>query len=192
MVRVKNRYLVASILFPPSSPASGSTPALLQFHSPTPPHVTIPLLLSQLRSNISALFGDYGLGVTSSSLKMIYFSPATRTFIIRCPRAHFRLVWAALTCVERLPAARRGQDGPNCVIRVVRVSGTIKKAEEHVVRRARREIVRAKFATEGSGTDLLDNLLGSTAKTDHRQGRPEDVEGIEDSDGDEEMDEDCD
>lgn len=192
MVRVKNRYLVASILFPSSSPVSGSTPAILQFHNPTPPHVTIPLLLSQLRSNISALFGDYGLGVTSSSLKMIYFSPATSTFIIRCPRAHFRLVWAALTCVQRLPAARRGQDGPSCVIRVVRVSGTIKKAEEHVVRGARREIVRAKMAMEGTGSDLLDNLLGSMANTDHRQERTGDIEGIEDSNMDEEMEDDSD
>jgi ribonuclease P/MRP protein subunit POP5 len=123
---------------------------------------------------------------------MIYFSPATSTFIIRCPRAHFRLVWAALTCTERLPGARRGEDGVSCVIRVVRVSGTIKKAEEDVVRRARREIVRAKMAMEGKGNDLLESLLGSGTKMGSRQGNTGDVEGIEDLEEDDEMCDDSD
>jgi ribonuclease P/MRP protein subunit POP5 len=192
MVRVKNRYLVANILFPSSSPSTTTKLATLQFHGPTPSHITIPHLLSQIRANISALFGDYGLGVTSSSLKMIYFSPATSTFIIRCPRAHFRLIWAALTCVERLPGVRRGEDGVGCVIRVVRVSGTIKKAEEDVVRRARREIVRAKMGVEEKGVNLLESLLGSGMMPGHRKGVTEDVEGIEDFDDDEDMDDDSD
>jgi Rpp14/Pop5 family len=32
-----------------------------------------------------------------------YFSQATSTFIIRCPRAHFRVLWAALTYMTHLP-----------------------------------------------------------------------------------------
>ena len=78
------------------------------------------------------------------------------------------------------------------MIRVVRVSGTIKKAEEDVVRRARREIVRAKMAMEGKGNDLLQSLLGSGMKTDYRQGNTSDVEGIEDLDEDKEVDDDSD
>ena len=31
-----------------------------------------------------------------------YFSPATSTAIIRCPRDHYELVWAALTFVTKL------------------------------------------------------------------------------------------
>lgn len=188
MVRVKNRYLVAQILFPSMAVPSTAIPATLQFHSPTPSYVNIPILLAQIRLNISTLFGDYGLGVTSSSLKMIYFSQATSTFIIRCPRAHFRLVWAALTFMERLPGARRGDDGWPCVVRVVRVSGTVKKAEEDVVRRARREIVRAKMTVDERGDVLLDNLLGPGPKVDHRQEESIDIGGIEDLDEDEDMD----
>lgn len=78
------------------------------------------------------------------------------------------------------------------MIRVVRVSGTIKKAEEDVVRRARREIVRAKMVMEGKGNDPLESLLGSEMKMDYRRGNTGDMEGIEDLDQDEEVDDDSD
>lgn len=93
---------------------------------------------------------------------MIYFSPTTSTGILRVPRAEFRLVWAALSFVTEISGERPkgprnqgrgggratpatvGEDTP-CVIRVVRVSGTIRKSEEELLRRARREVVRAKM-----------------------------------------------
>jgi len=56
------------------------------------------------------------------------------------------MVWAALTYITRLP---RPLDTP-VVIRVVRVSGTIKKAEEEVIRRSQQIIKRAK-AWDGAG-----------------------------------------
>ena len=42
-----------------------------------------------------------------------------------------------------------------CVIRVVRVSGTIRKAEEELIRRARRDVVRAKLSTEKTSLPWL-------------------------------------
>ena len=92
--------------------------------------------------------------------------------------------------MERLPGARRGEEGMRCVMRVVRVSGTIKKAEEDVVRRARREIVRAKLAMEGRADDVLQHLLAPDTKTAHLEESVGDVEGIEDHDEDEDMDDD--
>ena len=80
----------------------------------------------------------------------------------------------------------------NCVLHVVRVSGTIKKAEEDVVRRARREIVKAKMTMEGRADDLLQNLLGPETKTVNQDGRAEDVEGIEDYSEDEGMEDESD
>lgn len=89
-----------------------------------------------------------------------YLSPATSTAIIRCPRASFRLVWSALTYMSHVPAvtepgtAGAGQRRPNggrerpCVFRVLRVSGTMRKAEEEAIRRARREIVRVRGMEE--------------------------------------------
>lgn len=52
------------------------------------------------------------------------------------------MVWAALTYTTRLP---KPTDVP-VVMRVVRVSGTIKKAEEDVIRRSQLIIRRAKAA----------------------------------------------
>lgn len=75
-----------------------------------------------------------------------YYSPATSTAIIRCPRDHYEMVWAALTYITRLP---KPADLP-VVVRVIRVSGTIKKAEEEVIRRSKAIVKRAK-AWEGNG-----------------------------------------
>jgi ribonuclease P/MRP protein subunit POP5 len=57
------------------------------------------------------------------------------------------MVWAALTFITKLP---KPIDTP-VVIKVVRVSGTIKKAEEEVIRRAKELVLRAKVAENGGG-----------------------------------------
>lgn len=48
-----------------------------------------------------------------------------------------------------------------CVFRVIRVSGTMRKAEEEAIRRARREIVRVKDAEEKG---VLGDLIGGIAE----------------------------
>ena len=70
-----------------------------------------------------------------------YFSNATSTFIVRVSRDHYRLVWAALSFTTKLPPGAKP-----CVMRVVRVSGTIRKAEEEAIRRARDSAFRAQQA----------------------------------------------
>lgn len=48
-----------------------------------------------------------------------------------------------------------------CVFRVIRVSGTMRKAEEEAIRRARAEIVRVKDAEErGVLGDLIEGIAG--------------------------------
>lgn len=103
-----------------------------------------------------------------------YLSPATSTAIIRCPRASFRLVWSALTYMSHVPAiggdpaqkrSNGGRERP-CVFRVVRVSGTMRKAEEEAIRRARREIVRVRGMEEkGVLGDLIGGADGGISKT---------------------------
>ena len=87
---------------------------------------------------------------------MNYLSPATSTAIVRAPRAHVGLVWAALTFVTRLalpPRAGQGADegARPVVVRVVHVSGTIRKAEDDVIRQARALIDRARAAGDHDG-----------------------------------------
>lgn len=80
------------------------------------------------------------------------------------------MVWAALSFVTEIPADRRGgRDGPTpkptpCVVQVARVSGTIRKSEEELVRRARREIVRAKILGGDGEERALERLLGGKGK----------------------------
>lgn len=121
--------------------------------------------MSILRASISTHFGDVGAGLAAPSLKVVYFSPATSTAIIRCPRQHFRLVWAACTYVTTMPGERRGTTIP-CVVQVVRVSGTIRKSEEELLRRSKRDIVRAKAWEESTGSShgILSKIMGSNAK----------------------------
>ena len=115
-----------------------------------------------------------------------YFSQATSTAIIRVTRDHYRLVWAALSFVTRLP---KPLDQP-CVMQVVRVSGTIRKAEEEAIRRARLSIRRAQRAATSSTITGTANgvVLGARDDDDDLDM----MNGIEDRDGPGDVDQDSD
>ncbi|TID25972.1 putative rpp14 pop5 family protein [Venturia nashicola] len=154
MVRIKHRYLLINILYPgPSTiatrlaPGAEKVPDVVQFHAPTSDLLDQRLLAKMIREGVGELFGEWGVGMIGGSLKVIYLSPATSTAIIRVSRDHYRLVWAALTFVTKLPKPI----DQHCCVRVVRCSGTIKKAEEEAVRRAREFIVGARLQGTGSG-----------------------------------------
>ncbi|KAF2645704.1 hypothetical protein P280DRAFT_126957 [Massarina eburnea CBS 473.64] len=158
MVRVKNRYLVVNFLYPGSTPTAPSKPGipnLVQFHAPTPDAFHTGHLLRIIRDGVQELFGDYGAGMVHNALKVNYWSPATSTAIIRCPRENYEMVWAALTFVRKLP---KPLDVP-VVIKVVRVSGTIRKAEEEVIRRAKLIMRRAKGANVAGGDKILESVV---------------------------------
>ncbi|KAL4943754.1 Rpp14/Pop5 family-domain-containing protein [Aspergillus oleicola] len=179
MVRVKHRYLLLEILYPDPSSAPSSTSknknsnngqqSQLRIHAPTSDALTPSLLAKMVRDEVADLFGDWGVGrlggVGAGGVSVKYLSPATSTAIIRCPRASYRLVWSALTYMTRVPEISEGRTkrvdlaslSRPCVFRVVRVSGTIRKAEEEAVRRARREIVRLRGAEE---VGVLGGLVG--------------------------------
>ncbi|PYH42299.1 Rpp14/Pop5 family protein, partial [Aspergillus saccharolyticus JOP 1030-1] len=171
MVRIKHRYLLLDILYPdpatwPRKPSTStsSTQAQLQIHAPTSDALTPSLLAKLVREQVAELFGDWGVGrlggAGAGGVSVKYLSPATSTAIIRCPRASFRLVWMALTCLEVVPeyaASRNAAMTRRCVFRVIRVSGTMRKAEEEAIRRARREVLRLKGGGEG---DVLEGVLG--------------------------------
>lgn len=79
MVRLKHRYLLVHILYPSPDPSllarpSSTTlstlpiPDIVRFHQPTSDALTPPLLIRTIRAEIAALYGDYGVGLTSSRL----------------------------------------------------------------------------------------------------------------------------
>lgn len=87
------------------------------------------------------------------------------------------MVWAALTYVTKLPKV----DTP-VVCRVLRVSGTIRKAEEEVIRRSQKIIKRAR-AFDGRG---VDPMLSSVEKSVKKERKREDVLAIVDQGGESE------
>jgi len=54
------------------------------------------------------------------------------------------MLWGGITSITRLNLGRAGKESVECVIRVVRVSGTIRKSEEECIRRSKESIRRAK------------------------------------------------
>ena len=116
-----------------------------------------------------------------------YLSAATSTFILRISRAHYRLVWAALALMRRVPV----RDGRPCVFRVVRVSGTIVKVEEEAIRRARLLVLAAKDEMAGkSSAAALGALLRSDGGSQSRGGGSSSVDPrVEEDDGEEDEDE---
>ena len=57
-----------------------------------------------------------------------------------------------------------GRDARNCVFRVVRVSGTIRKAQEEAVRRARELILAAQREQSEKSETTLASIFGKTGE----------------------------
>ena len=114
-----------------------------------------------------------------------YLSNATSTFIIRVSRDHYRLAWTALTFMTQVPGVKEGK---NCVFRVVRVSGTIRKAQEEAIRRARELILTAQREQIEKGDSTLKGIFGNSREkeVDFRN----DVHMVDRSDSEEEAESD--
>ncbi|KAI9713139.1 MAG: hypothetical protein M1820_001124 [Bogoriella megaspora] len=193
MVRIKHRYLLVNILYPSGSsavkgPIDGQDvlPDTVKFYSPTSDGLTPQLIVDMVRRGAVELFGDYGAGVVAGSLRVMHFSPATSTIILRVARAHYRIVWAALTYTTHLPHPVKEP----CVMQVIRVSGTIRKAQEAIIARSKEKVRKARIQVEerqelGTGRSALSfegkEGFGNIESLEHDT---EDTRGIEDDDMD--------
>ncbi|KAK8250038.1 Rpp14/Pop5 family-domain-containing protein [Phyllosticta capitalensis] len=190
MVRLKHRYLLVNFLYPSptgtsnanASKSSHALPNVIQFHQPSSDRLTAGYLVKLIRESIVDLFGDHGAGLTSGTLQIKYLSPATSTAIIRVARSHYRLVWAALSFLTRLP----DPVNQSCVVQVVRVSGTIRKAEEEAIRRAKKSVLRARESLGDSAVaaEALLSKGGTIAMNGNDQDEDVVMNGIEDDDED--------
>lgn len=70
MVRIKERYLLVNIIYPPDSAAkkNSGVPSFVVQHQPTTENLTSRILLKAVRNEVSQLFGDHGLGSLSGNL----------------------------------------------------------------------------------------------------------------------------
>lgn len=69
MVRIKERYLLVNIIYPPdgNKPAN-ALPNFVVQHQPTVDKLTPQLLVKGIRAEVGVLFGDFGLGAFEGTL----------------------------------------------------------------------------------------------------------------------------
>lgn len=69
MVRIKERYLLVNIIYPPDTAKSASPISdLVSQHQPTVDKLTPQALVKGIRAEVGLLFGDFGLGAFEGSL----------------------------------------------------------------------------------------------------------------------------
>ncbi|WPK24897.1 hypothetical protein PUMCH_002196 [Australozyma saopauloensis] len=169
MVRLKHRYILFDILYPPvKNPSTGEQKrksaafnksprdCLLQLHTQTPATVNGRVIVSLLKTVIEDHFGELASGTVALLIIVKYFSNRTSTGIIRCNRTEFQKVVAALALVTKL-------EGYEVVMRCVHVSGTIRKCEDFSIRR-NRELMNE--IGKGDDEELLNELMQLFGKHD--------------------------
>lgn len=62
MVRIKERYLLVNILYPTELGTRANLPDVVVLNQPTTDELTPIVLLRAIRTEVAALFGDYGSG----------------------------------------------------------------------------------------------------------------------------------
>ncbi|OTA94296.1 hypothetical protein M434DRAFT_71619 [Hypoxylon sp. CO27-5] len=183
MVRIKERYLLVKILYPNELGSRPDLPDVVVINQPTTDQLNTAALLRGIRAEAASLFGDYGSGaLEGGNLSVKYLSHATSTFILRVSRSSYRLLWAALTFMTSIPV----KNGKPCIFRVVHVSGTMRKAEEEAIRRARNLIFAAQNDQKEKADDPFSNIFGKPERQ-QREVAMADLPDIEDDDSDVEM-----
>merc|ERR1712000_485634 len=77
MVRIKERYLLVNIIYPPdtSKTVNPRLPTRVALHRPTTEDLTFKTLQKALKKEIALLFGDYGAGALGTSESSICLWP---------------------------------------------------------------------------------------------------------------------
>ncbi|KAH3686519.1 hypothetical protein WICPIJ_002497 [Wickerhamomyces pijperi] len=129
MVRLKSRYILFEIIYPPTSTnittTSYSLKTSLKLHHQTST-ISGRELLQLIRTTLNETYGDFGSGLHASSMNVKYFSPRTSTGILRTARDNFELIIGTLMMI-------RSVQGKNCIVNVIHVSGTIKMCQDFLI-----------------------------------------------------------
>lgn len=158
MVRLKHRYILFEILYPPlvdgrKTPgeefvnfSKSQNESLMTLHQSSAGSINPRTLSNTIRTIVQDIYGDIGLGQVGQSIIVKYFSNKTSTGILRCGRDNYKKVVAAMTLIEEI-------EGNNVLIKCTRVSGTIKKSEEFSIARSQ-QLIRILNKGELSASDL--------------------------------------
>ena len=157
MVRLKSRYILFEILYPPTDisveESLSKGDILLSHHRASPAEVSIKAIIQEIRRSLSLNLGDYGSAKCNSLLQLKYFSNKTSTGIIRCHREDCDLVIMALMLMSKIG------DVDGLIVNPVKVSGTIKKIEQFAMRRNSKilNIIKCSQSSHLSDNDFIIN-----------------------------------
>ncbi|KAL3228613.1 Ribonuclease P/MRP protein subunit POP5 [Nakaseomyces bracarensis] len=135
MVRLKSRYVLFEILYPPAELKDEDfrrmEDVMMGYHRRTANYndINSRAIIGEIRRVLQYNFGDLGSGKLNSLLHLKYFSNSTSTGIIRCHREDLSLLLITLALVNRIG------DTDGIIINTVKVSGTIKKLEQFAIKR---------------------------------------------------------
>lgn len=135
MVRLKSRYVLFEILYPPTGLGDDDfkrmDDVMMGYHRSTVNYneVNSRSIIGEIRRVVQYNFGDLGSGKLNSLLHLKYFSNATSTGIIRCHREDLNLLLITLALINKIG------DTNGIIINTVKVSGTIKKLEQFAIKR---------------------------------------------------------
>lgn len=148
MVRLKNRYILFEILYPPTSETRAENIILQhrQQREEQKVNITSKMIVYELRRMIRLFLGDQGLAKANIMLQMKYFNIATSMGIIKCSFEFYKIVVLGLSMIQQLTF--NGENGfalKHIFINVLKLSGTIKKLEEFGIERNKKLIQRINF-----------------------------------------------
>lgn len=174
MVRLKHRYILFDILYPPVAHPTTSLQrekcarfsqspkdCLLSLHSTSPASINPRTIVNLLRDVIEDHFGDLAAGTIGLLIIVKYFSNKTSTGIIRCNRQNFHQVMAALALVTKL-------DSYDVVMRCVHVSGTIRKCEQFSIQNNKKLI--AEMGQDKNAREGLDEFISMFSNDNDEEG----------------------
>lgn len=81
MVRIKERYLLVNIIYPPDVAQASKIPSCVTLHHPTTERLTPQSLIKGIKAEVAVLFGDYGAGAFEGNLSgknLLFFGVCQR------------------------------------------------------------------------------------------------------------------
>lgn len=163
MVRIKHRYILFEILYPPTADtrvtpredfnqfSQSELNALLTLHQSSPNSINVKTILNVIRKSLLDHYGDVGAGKAGMLLNVKYFSNRTSTGILRCGRDQSDYIIGAMSLIEKM-------ENNYVIIRCLHVSGTIKKCEEYSIERTKQLINAIKNKSKGKVDEYISQM----------------------------------
>ncbi|SGZ40864.1 uncharacterized protein HGUI_03064 [Hanseniaspora guilliermondii] len=143
MVRIKNRYILFELLYPPTE-CYNTENIIFEHRNPSKPKSVInpKTILYEVRKQIKYYLGDQSLGKANITLQVKYFNNVTSVGILKCSAEYYKTVVLGLSMIQTI-----NNDKQKVIINVVKLSGTINKLQDHSIKRNKELIKRIKFQT---------------------------------------------